>query len=77
MERIYDRLNRIQQLWKKLELTKPNTSEYVEIMNQIRVLSEEYSALIEVPKKPRESKEIAGPPSITTCGEAKDEEIRT
>ena len=56
MERIYDRLERIQQLWKKLELTKANTSEYVEIMNQIRVLSEEYRALIDAPKKPTESK---------------------
>jgi hypothetical protein len=56
MERIYDRLERILQLWKKLELTNPNTSEYVALMNQIRVLSEEYKALIEAPKKPRESK---------------------
>ena len=57
MERIYDRLERpILQLWKKLELTKPNTSEYVALMNQIRVLSEEYKALIEAPKKPRESR---------------------
>jgi hypothetical protein len=55
MERIYDRLERILQLWKKLELTKPNTSEYVALMNQIRVLSEEYTALIDAPKKPRES----------------------
>ena len=55
MERIYDRLERILQLWKKLELTKPNTSEYVALMNQIRVLSEEYTALIDAPKKTRES----------------------
>jgi hypothetical protein len=56
MERIYDRLERIRQLWKKLELTKPNTSEYVAIMNQIRGLSEEYRALIDAPKKLTESK---------------------
>ena len=56
MERIYDILERILQLWKKLELVKPGTREYLALMNQIRVLSEEYSALIEVPKKPRESK---------------------
>jgi hypothetical protein len=55
MERIYDRLERIRQLWKQLELTKPNTGEYVELMNQIRVLSEEYRALIDAPKKPKES----------------------
>ncbi|HXJ03737.1 MAG TPA: hypothetical protein VNH65_01475 [Candidatus Acidoferrum sp.] len=54
MERIYDRLERIRQLWKKLEVTKPNTNEYAAIMNQIRVLSEEYRALIEAPKKLKE-----------------------
>jgi len=56
MERIYDRLEHILQLWKKLELTKPKTNEYAALMNQIRVLSEEYKALIDAPKKPRESK---------------------
>ncbi len=55
MEGIYDRLQRILQLWKKLELTKPNTSEYVALMNQIRVLSEEYRARIDAPKKAKES----------------------
>jgi hypothetical protein len=55
MERIYDRLERILRLWKKLELTKPNSSEYIELMNEIRVLSEEYKALIDAPKKPKES----------------------
>ena len=56
MERIYDSLQRITQLWKKLELTKPNTSEYEAIMDQIRVLSEEYKALIDAPKNPVKSK---------------------
>lgn len=56
MERIYDSLQRITQLWKKLELTKQNTSEYDALMDQIRVLSEEYNALIDAPKKPTESK---------------------
>jgi hypothetical protein len=56
MERIYDSLQRITQLWKKLELTKPNTSEYDAIMDQIRVLSEEYKALIDAPKNPVKSK---------------------
>ena len=56
MERIYDRLDRIRALWKKLELTKPNTSEYDAIMKQIRALSDEYSALIDAPKKPTELK---------------------
>ena len=55
MERIYDRLQRITQLWKKLELTKSNTSEYDAIMDQIRVLSEGYKALIDAPKNPAKS----------------------
>jgi len=55
MERIYDRLDQIRSLWKKLELTKPDTSEYETIMNQIRALSDEYRALIDVPKKPTKS----------------------
>jgi hypothetical protein len=56
MERIYDRLEHILQLWKKLELTRPNSTEYATIMNQIRILSDEYKALIDAPKKPRGSK---------------------
>jgi hypothetical protein len=56
MERIYDTLQRIQSLWKELERTKPDSSEHVALMNQIRALSDEYRALIDVPKKPRESK---------------------
>jgi hypothetical protein len=56
MERIYDTLQRIQSLWRELERTKPDSSEYVALMNQIRALSDEYRALIDVPKKPRESK---------------------
>jgi hypothetical protein len=56
MERIYDTLQRIQSLWKELERTKPDGSEYVALMNQIRALSDDYRALIDAPKKPRESK---------------------
>jgi hypothetical protein len=56
MERIYDTLQRIQSLWKELERTKPDSSEYVALMNQIRALSDDYRALIDAPKKPRESK---------------------
>jgi hypothetical protein len=56
MERIYDSLRRIRSLWKKLELTKPNTSEHDALMDQIRVLSEEYKALIDAPKNPAKSK---------------------
>jgi hypothetical protein len=41
MERIYDILQRITSLWKELELTKPESSEYVALLNRIRVLSPE------------------------------------
>jgi hypothetical protein len=56
MERVYDILQRIQSMWKELELTKPDSSEYVALLNQIRVLSDEYQALIDAPKKPRQSR---------------------
>ena len=56
MERIYEALEHIKSLWKELEQTKLNTSEYDALLNQIRALSDEYRALIDVPKKPRESK---------------------
>ena len=53
MERIFDTLERIIQLWKNLELTKPNTAEHAALMNEIRVLSDKYNAFINAPKKPR------------------------
>jgi hypothetical protein len=56
MDRIYEILQRIQSLWKELELTKPDSSEYVVLLNQIRVLSDEYMALIDAPKKPSKSR---------------------
>jgi hypothetical protein len=56
MERIYDKLQRIQSLWKELELTKPDSSEHLELMKQIRVLSGEYEALIDAPKKPSKTR---------------------
>ncbi len=55
MERIYDIFQRITSLWKELELTKPGSSEYVALLNQIRVLSGEYEALIDAPKQPKQT----------------------
>jgi hypothetical protein len=52
MERIYDTLQRIQSLWKELEQTKLDTSEYVALMNQIRALSDEYRRSLTHPKSP-------------------------
>ena len=56
MERVFDLLQRIQQLWTELEGTPPNTSKYTALMKKIRALSEEYKALIDAPKKPRDSR---------------------
>ena len=56
MERVFNVLQRIQQLWKELEGTPPNTSEHLALMKTIRALSEEYTALIDAPKKPKDSK---------------------
>jgi hypothetical protein len=64
MERIYDRLEHILQLWKKLEITKPDTTEHDALMKQIRILSDEYKELIDAPKKPRESKCVIDPPEV-------------
>jgi len=46
MERIYDRLEHVLQLWRKLEITKPDTTEHNAIMKQIRILSDEYKELV-------------------------------
>jgi ankyrin repeat protein len=56
MDEILDKLQRIQQLWKKQEQVKLGTPEHEALMQQIRVLSAEYQALIDTPKKPRKSK---------------------
>jgi hypothetical protein len=60
MDRVFDTLQRIRQLWKELERTRPDTAEYKALMEKIRVRSAGYQALIEeltdAPKKPRESK---------------------
>ena len=56
MDRIFDTLQRIRQLWNELERTKPETAEYKALMEKIRVLSAEYRALIDASKKHGESK---------------------
>ena len=56
MERVFDILQRIQQLWEELEQTKPKTREYEALIEKIRILSSEYLALIDTPKNPRKSK---------------------
>src|ERR1700693_3489471 len=56
MERVFDILQRIQQLWKELEQTKQKTREYEALMEKSRILSSEYLVLIDTPKNPRNSK---------------------
>jgi hypothetical protein len=48
------KLERIQQLWHGLQREIPESPGYKEIMDQIRVLSAEYVALIDAAKKPKE-----------------------
>jgi hypothetical protein len=52
MDRVFEKLERIQELWRELAQLKPNTIEYERLIERIRVLSAEYMALIDVPKKP-------------------------
>jgi hypothetical protein len=47
-----DKLERIQQLWVELGRSRSHTSEYETNMNRIRVLSAEYQAIVDGPKKP-------------------------
>lgn len=57
MDRVFDTLERIRQLWNELERAKPNTAEYEALMEKIRLLSAQYQGLIDAPKKPRGSNE--------------------
>ena len=52
MDRVFDTLERIRMLWKRLGELQAGTSEHEALMKQIRALSAEYQALIDAPKKP-------------------------
>ena len=56
MDTASKKLERIHQLWKKLELMEPNTSESEALIKQIRALSAEYEALTDAPQKRKASK---------------------
>jgi hypothetical protein len=56
MDKVFEKLERIQQLWRELERMKPNTVEYDQLIEKIRVLSAEYTAFIDVLKKSGKSK---------------------
>jgi hypothetical protein len=51
MNRVFDILERIRALWKQLRETRRGTSEYEALLKQIRALSAEYQALIDVIEK--------------------------
>jgi len=56
MDRVFDILDRIQKLWKQVEGLDPKTREYEALVEQIRILSDEYLALIDAPKTARTPK---------------------
>jgi len=56
MDRVFDILERIRILWTQTEGLDPKTSEYQALIKQIRTLSDEYLALIDVPKTDRKSR---------------------
>ena len=51
-----DKLHRIQQLWKEIGQTKADTPEYETLQKRIRVLLDEYQALVGASTKPKKSK---------------------
>jgi len=51
MDRIYESLERIKALWRKLEGEQPGTGEYTALMNEIRAESDAYTALLDTEKK--------------------------
>jgi hypothetical protein len=56
MDTASEKLERIHQLWKELERMKPDTRESEALMEKIRIMSAEYQALAERPRKPAKSK---------------------
>ena len=56
MDEVLSKLQRIQQLWTEAKGMKPSDPEYKTIVEKIRVLSDEYKALIEPSKTPKQSK---------------------
>jgi hypothetical protein len=55
MERVFEILDRIQELWKQIEGLDPKTSQYQALIKQIRTLSDEYMVLIDAPRPTRTS----------------------
>jgi hypothetical protein len=56
MDSASQKLERIHQLWRKLERMKPNTAESEALMKKIRTLSVEYETFTDPPQKLKASK---------------------
>ena len=56
MDRMYESLERIKALWRRLEKEPQGTAEYNALMTEIRNASDAYRALVETEKKPSTSK---------------------
>lgn len=56
MDTASKKLDRIHQLWKKLERMEPNSSEAEALTKKIRALSAEYEAPTDATQKPKETK---------------------
>lgn len=52
MDRIYESLERIKVLWRKLEEQRQGTAEYAALMTEIRAASDQYRALVDTNKTP-------------------------
>jgi hypothetical protein len=56
LDEILAKLQRIQQLWTEVQRMKQSDPEYKPLLENIRVLSAEYQALIEGSEKPEKPK---------------------
>lgn len=51
-----DKLHHIQQLWQEIGRTKTDTPEYETLLKKIRVLSEEYQAIVDASEERKKPK---------------------
>ena len=57
MDKIHDTLQRIEELWAEIQRAKPNTPEHVALKERIRVLSTEYTTLVDASQKRKSQEE--------------------
>ena len=56
MDEVLVKLQSIQQLWNQARGLRPSDPEYNRLVEKIRVLSDEYKALIAAPQTPKKAK---------------------